>query len=31
MVKANGIVTISEDQGGFEAGQEVEVSLIGEI
>jgi molybdopterin molybdotransferase len=31
MVNANGIVTIPETQGGFEAGQEVEVSLTGEV
>jgi len=31
MIKANGIVTIPENQGGYEAGQEVDVCLIGEI
>jgi molybdopterin molybdotransferase len=31
MVNANGIVTIPESQGGYEAGQEVDVSLVGEI
>ena len=31
MVAANGIVTIPEELGGFEAGQTIDVSMIAEI